>query len=136
MVRRESTWRVAADKQFMKSKRNKFVISRYLPLRPYVALNFFGLIVVRKENLPYYDSDLKVHERIHTVQMIETLFVGFYLWYFAEWLVRLVVTLLRRRAISAAYTSILFEKEAYLNQSNPSYLSARKPFQYSWLRRS
>ena len=114
--------------------KSRFVISKYLPLGPFVALNLFGLIVVRKENLSLYDDHLKVHEKIHTIQMIETLFVGFYLWYFTEWLVRLTGALFCGRKLSSAYTSILFEKEAYGNQSNPSYLSKRKPFQYSWLK--
>jgi len=43
-----------------------------------------GIIVCRTETR--LTPDLILHERIHTRQMQETLFVGFYLWYVIEWL--------------------------------------------------
>ena len=112
----------------------RFFISKYLPLSPFVAINILGLIVVRKDMLSYYNTDLKRHEKIHTLQMIETFFIGFYIWYIVEWLIRVVVVLIKKERISKAYKSILFEKEAYTNQNNPEYLKSRRAFQYKWLK--
>ena len=66
------------------------------------------------------------HERIHTAQMLEMAVIGFYLWYIAEWLVRL----LRR---GDAYRALSFEQEAYDHQHDLTYLKRRKP--YAWLRK-
>jgi hypothetical protein len=59
------------------------------------------------------------HERIHIRQQIELLVVGFYLWYFMEWIYR---------ALTGAnpYYSISFEREAYRNEANPDYLKTRR----------
>ena len=65
------------------------------------------------------------HERIHTAQQREMLYVGFYLAYFFEWVVRLPMR-------GNAYRNISFEREAYANQRNLDYLHSRRP--YSWRR--
>lgn len=64
------------------------------------------------------------HERIHTAQIKEMLYVGFYVWYFIEWLIRLFCK-------GNAYKNLGFEKEAYSNDDNLTYLDTRKP--YAWL---
>lgn len=64
------------------------------------------------------------HERIHSEQMKEMLFIGFYLWYLVEWIVRLF-------GKGNAYRNLSFEKEAYDNEDNLTYLDTRKP--YAWL---
>jgi len=93
--------------------------NRYLPFRGFNAINLFGVIFVRPqvEMNPY----LLNHERIHTRQMLEMLIVGFYLWYFFEWLVRL----LQR---GNAYRHISLEREAYAHERDLQYLQQRKPF--------
>ncbi len=126
-------------KQRETNRENKFIVSKYLPLRPFIAINILGLIVVRKENLHLYRNELKRHEKIHTIQMVETLFIGFYIWYFSEWIVRLICSAFKHgfsvfKQGTKAYSSILFEREAYSHQNDPNYLSSRKPFEYRWLR--
>lgn len=66
------------------------------------------------------------HEEIHTAQMKETLYVFFYLWYIAEWLVRLM----QYRNFRKAYRNISFEREAYACESDMGYLQRRK--RYTW----
>ena len=117
--------------------------NRFLPFGPFLAINLFGIIFVRKGRV-FAPVDLN-HERIHTRQMRELLYVPFYLIYIAEWLVRLVQTFLpareagtsapanhpaRREAsrLLRAYHRISFEREAYTHQSEPSYLSNRAPW--------
>ena len=117
--------------------------NRFLPFGPFLAINLFGIIFVRKGRA-FAPVDLN-HERIHTRQMRELLYVPFYLIYIAEWLVRLAQTFLpareagtsapanhpaRREAsrLLRAYHRISFEREAYTHQSEPSYLSNRAPW--------
>lgn len=66
------------------------------------------------------------HEKIHWQQQLEMLVIFFYLWYFVEWLIRLITNK------GNAYRSISFEREAYSNDSNKDYLKVRKSF--SWLK--
>lgn len=67
-----------------------------------------------------------LHEEIHIKQMIETLFVGFYILYVLEWLVRLI----QFGNPKVAYRNISFEVEAYTYESDPGYLDIRVA--YSW----
>ena len=64
------------------------------------------------------------HEAIHTTQMKEMLYIFFYVWYIIEWGIRLFMK-------GNAYRNISFEREAYANQNNLSYLNTRK--RYAWL---
>ena len=61
------------------------------------------------------------HERIHTAQQREMLYVFFYLAYLLEWLVRLPMR-------GNAYRNISFEREAYANQRDLDYLQRRRHF--------
>ena len=101
------------------------IYNRFIPFGSFVAINLFGFIFVRKgERLT--TTGLR-HEHIHTRQMREMLFLGFYLWYVVEWLVRL----LQYRNGLRAYYAISFEREAYQHQHEPNYLEQRRHF--AWL---
>ena len=93
--------------------------NRFLPFKGFEAMNFMGIIVCRTETR--LTPDLILHERIHTRQMQETLFVGFYLWYVIEWLARLMMR-------GRAYSNIAFEREAYAHMHETDYLQLRKAF--------
>ena len=90
-----------------------------------MAINLFGIVVARKECLPLSNRVL-YHEAIHSRQIKELLFVGFYIWYVVEWLVRLFYI----RNFKKAYRAISFEKEAFYNDTNISYLNNRKSFSF------
>lgn len=102
------------------------IYNRFIPFGPFIAINLFGIIFVRKgEELK--DTGLR-HERIHTRQMREMLFIGFYLWYVMEWCIRLI----RHRNAQRAYLAISFEREAYQNQNNKNYLKERPAFAWRY----
>ena len=61
------------------------------------------------------------HERIHLRQQLELLIVFFYVWYFVEYVLRL----LQLKDHKKAYRSISFEKEAYENEKDLGYLKGR-----------
>jgi hypothetical protein len=69
------------------------------------------------------------HENIHFQQGIELLFVGFWLLYFINYIINLIIYKFDRRK---AYKNIIFEKEAYKYESNLMYLRNRK--RYAWIR--
>ena len=103
----------------------KIIRNRILPFgKKYYAINLFGILFAKG---PCGAITIN-HERIHTAQMKELLFIPFYIFYILEWLIRL----LQYRNSFTAYRNISFEREAYANESNPDYLSKRKP--YSFLR--
>ncbi|WP_317127938.1 hypothetical protein [Hyunsoonleella flava] len=62
------------------------------------------------------------HEKIHLRQQLELLIVLFYVWYIIEFLVRLM----QYRQWNIAYKNISFEREAYINEHNTTYLKNRK----------
>ena len=97
--------------------------NKYLPIKPFAAVNVFGVLLVREET--NINPSLLNHERIHTRQMLEMLFVFFYLWYVVEWGVRYFMK-------GRAYNNISFEREAYMNQTNYAYVLSRIP--YSWVK--
>ena len=100
------------------------IITRHLPLpRHFYAINLFGFIVARR---PLTDTELR-HERIHSRQQLELLYVGFLLWYGVEWLYHYA----RLRDAWQAYRSIRFEREAYHHQNDPGYLRRRRPYHYT-----
>lgn len=103
----------------------RILFNRWLPFPGYSAMNLFGIILVRRG--VQVNRCLINHELIHTRQQAEMLFVFFYLWYVAEWLVRLV----RLRNVHRAYRAISLEREAYRHELDLTYLSRRRPFAWT-----
>jgi hypothetical protein len=101
----------------------KIVRTSILPFKGYNAINLLGVLFVHHG--VYLSDELMNHERIHTAQQREMLFVFFYLAYVAEWLVRLPMR-------GNAYRNISFEREAYANQRDLGYLHHRP--MYAWRR--
>lgn len=100
----------------------RIIYNNVLPFKGFKAINLFGVLFVRKGCVM---SDVSLnHEKIHTAQMREMLYVFFYLWYVVEWVVRLF-------GKGNAYRNISFEREAYDNQSYILYLDERR--RYAWL---
>lgn len=99
--------------------------NRFLPLKGFLCINLFGIVLVRKGWKGVVRPVDLNHERIHTAQMKELGYIFFYLFYFIEWLIRLPMK-------GNAYRKISFEREAYLHQSDPTYLQQRK--HYAWFK--
>lgn len=87
-----------------------------------ICVNLFGSYWAR--DISWIDKYVINHERIHTAQQRELLFVPFYILYVIEWMVRLV----QFRNRHDAYMNISFEREAYANGDNLDYLPNRKLF--------
>lgn len=93
--------------------------NKIIPFKGYSAIYLFGLLFTKKD---LSRTEIN-HELIHERQAIEMLFIFFYLWYIIEWIIRLTQK-------GNAYYNISFEREAYTNQNNLSYLSQRKMFNF------
>lgn len=101
----------------------RVIYNKYIPFKPFAAINLFGFVFARKEEKPLSKNTI-YHESIHTEQMKEMLYVFFYLWYLIEWLVKLP------NYGKKSYNNISFEREAYQYAGYEGYLSIRRP--YKW----
>lgn len=88
-------------------------------LRP-DGMALFPFILVRQPNP---GPVLVNHERIHLRQQAELGILPFYVWYGLEYLIRR----LQYRNHYLAYCNISFEREAFANEANLTYLRTR-PF--------
>jgi hypothetical protein len=100
----------------------KIIYNNMIPFRGFLAINLFGYIFTRKG--VHLTHTAISHERIHTAQMEELLYVPFYLFYFLEWMLKLFKYGLK------SYYNISFEREAYINQNDLLYLHHRKRFAF------
>lgn len=99
----------------------KIVRNNIIPFKGFLAINLFGILFVRGDS--YISPQVINHEKIHTAQMRELLYIPFYLWYVLEWIIRLFMK-------GNAYRNISFEREAYTNEKDSDYLSHRNPFAF------
>ncbi len=101
------------------------VVNKYLIGRHFVGIALWPFIVVRDPALKR-DAVFVNHERIHLRQQRELLVLPFYIIYAIEYGIRLV----QYRSSKEAYRNISFEREAYANEENLSYLKKRKPWNF------
>ncbi|MFI0491751.1 hypothetical protein [Flavobacterium sp.] len=84
------------------------------------GIAIFPFVLVKypldKENLVFVN-----HERIHLRQQLELLLLPFFIWYCAEFLVRLI----QYKNTDLAYRNISFEREAYAKEKDLGYLKLR-----------
>lgn len=111
----------------------RIVFSGVIPFKGFACMNVFGTLFIRKEYREMYERHpaafltLITHESIHTCQMRELLYVGFYLLYGLEWIARVITP-----PFGSTYMDISFEREAYRNEHTPGYPAARR--RYAWTR--
>lgn len=91
----------------------KIIKNNIIPFKGFSAINLFGVIFARRD-LTLYEIN---HEKIHTEQMKELLYILFYILYYIEWLYKLFIF----KDSKIAYRNISFEKEAYSNERNLKY---------------
>lgn len=99
----------------------RIIYNKFIPFKGFRAMNLFGVIFARKDYKPIVPHCIN-HERIHTAQMKELGYIGFYILYFLEWVYRLIFH------TNTAYRGISFEVEAYKHQYDYLYCNHRKKF--------
>ena len=100
----------------------KTIYNNIIPFKGFAAINLFGVLFVRN-NVILTDRIID-HEAIHTEQMKELWYIGFYVWYLIEWIVKINVY------GKDSYRNVSFEREAYLNMDNAKYLEERKKYSF------
>ena len=114
--------------------------SKIIPLNRFYASTIFNKLYRREKykNKPI-SKIIYNHESIHLQQELDFVFgceklyiLGgciFYILYFLEWLVKLIISIFTLGKVKAYY-SISFEQAAYKNQQNLNYLKTRKRFDW------
>ena len=127
-------------------------LARLILPKGYGAMMLFGQIFIKSDKNET-DSVVVNHESIHVEQWKELMltvfvitnvpfigsinikytiltmllsFCAFYVWYFLEYIIRLII----RKNHDEAYRCISFEKEAYLNEGKPRYIKNRSRFSF------
>lgn len=96
------------------------IVAKYLIPKGYRGLAAFPFVFVKYR----IDVENKVfvnHEKIHLRQQLELLVIPFFIWYFIEYLFRLI----QYKKADLAYRNISFEREAYANEKDLEYLKSR-----------
>jgi len=101
------------------------IINKFFIPKGYRGITIFPFIFLR------YKTDKKDlvilnHEKIHIYQQLELLILPFYVLY----LVHFLVNLIKYKNKDLAYRNIIFEKEAYANETNLNYLKNRKLWEF------
>ena len=91
------------------------------------GMALFPFILVRRKEFKL-DEVLLQHETIHLKQAIELLVIPFYLFY----LLNYGYNRIKFGNHQTAYMNIIFEREAYANEHNSSYLKTRQ--MWAWRR--
>jgi hypothetical protein len=98
------------------------IYNSIIPPKGFKCINLFGIVFARKD-VKVLQRDIH-HEKIHTAQMKELLFIFFYIIYLTEYFIGLI----KYKNKHDAYRGISFEVEAYEYQNKPTYLRSRKHF--------
>jgi hypothetical protein len=101
------------------------IVSKYLVPKGFRGLTVFPFVVLRERNAQDY-LVLMNHERIHLRQQIELLVLPFFVIYGLDYLVKLI----RYRNRNLAYRNVVFEREAYENEYDLSYLKSRSYWRF------
>lgn len=97
-----------------------FIKTKYLIPKGYRGFAVLPF-VFHRNHLDKEDLVFVNHEKIHLQQQLEMCFVPFFIWYFIEFLLRLI----QYKNWNLAYKNISFEREAYANEKELDYLNRR-----------
>ena len=104
----------------------KIVYNRFIPFGCFTAVTIGPWIFVNSKKK--LSDKLFRHECIHVKQAQELGYIGFYIIYLIEFLIRVIII----RRMYKAYMNISFEQEAYDNETVDDYLDTRS--KYSWMK--
>ena len=96
-------------------------ISKYIVPKGFVGITLFPFIFLKRKELKQNEVLIN-HERIHLKQQLELLVIFFYVFYFIEWIFKLI----KYRNFEKAYRNISFEREAFENEKEGYYIEDRK----------
>lgn len=101
------------------------IVAKYLIPKGYRGMTIFPFVLMKYD----FDKTNAIfinHEKIHLRQQLEMLVIPFFIWYFFEFLTRLI----QYKNKDLAYRNISFEREAYANEKKSDYLRSRSVFRF------
>lgn len=101
-----------------------------VPKLPAAAMAVYPFILIKKAA---YKNDLVLvnHEKIHHRQQLELLILPFYIFYLLHYFFNLI----KYKSHHQAYLNIAFEREAFAQEHDRTYLKHRKIFEWvKWLK--
>jgi hypothetical protein len=101
------------------------LIYRHIVPKGYLGITLFPFVFLKSSDLKHRKFLIN-HENIHLRQQLELLVIPFYLIYLVEFFIRLI----KYRNWKLAYKNISFEREAYRNEHDISYLDQRSFWQF------
>lgn len=101
------------------------IVAKYLIPKGYRGMAVFPFVLM-KYDLDKVNAIFVNHEKIHLKQQKELLILPFFIWYFLEYLFRLI----QYKNKDLAYRNISFEREAYAKETDFDYLKNRSLFQF------
>lgn len=99
------------------------IVFPHLIAKSFCAVTVYPFIILKNQQAKN-NFVLLNHEKIHMRQQKELLWIGFFVWYLLEFLLKLMYY----RNSYFAYKNISFEREAYYHEHNLDYLKTRKMF--------
>jgi hypothetical protein len=101
------------------------IVAKYLIPKGYRGMAVFPFVLM-KYDFDKANQTFVNHEKIHLKQQKELLVIPFFIWYFLEYLFRLM----QYRNKDLAYRNISFEREAYAKETDSDYLKNRSFFEF------
>jgi hypothetical protein len=96
------------------------IITKYLTPKGFIGLSVFPFVILRDKDCRN-DKVLLNHEKIHIRQQLELLVIPFFIWYFVDYIFKLI----KYKNKNKAYRNIVFEREAYANEKDLNYIKSR-----------
>ena len=101
------------------------LILKYIVPKGFIAITLYPFIFLKSKKLKQ-NKTLLNHENIHLKQQQELLVVFFYIIYGLEWIYKFFIY----KNSYLTYLNLSFEREAYQNEKNSTYLKNRKYFSF------
>ncbi|MDR7212497.1 hypothetical protein [Flavobacterium piscis] len=101
------------------------IVAKYLIPKGYRGMAVFPFVLM-KYDFDKVNKTFVNHEKIHLRQQIEMLIFPFFIWYFSEYVIRLI----QYKNTAIAYRNISFEREAYAKETDFNYLKKRPFYQF------
>jgi len=101
------------------------LFSKFIVPKGYVGITIFPFVFLKSADLSK-NRVLVNHEKIHLRQQLELLVIPFYIIYVLEFSIKFI----KCQNWAKAYRNISFEREAYCNEHDNTYLKTRIFWQF------
>ncbi len=104
------------------------VIIVHAPLllkKDFSGMAIFPFVFIKHPEVRHNQTVIN-HEKIHLMQEVEMLWIGFFIWYLLEFMLKWILY----RNMWKAYRNISFEREAYAHEGDFLYIKNRRMWHF------